>query len=119
MTEEKQNNEASENLLPCPFCGGEPNQREESGFSTTGLWCIVFCNNLKCNVDLEVGMPTLKEAVAEWNKRSLVGPDGCHIEEACFNYRHDYGLMESKERELLQFQATEWLRSWLKAWGQK
>lgn len=41
-------------------------------------------------------------------------PTPKEIEEACLNYRHDYGILEQEEQEKIQFEAQEWLQAWLK-----
>ena len=37
------------------------------------------------------------------------------INDACMWYRHDFGLLQGQEREMVRFEAKEWLRAWGKA----
>jgi hypothetical protein len=42
-------------------------------------------------------------------------PTEAQINDACMWYRHDFGLLQGQEREMVRFQAKEWLRAWGKA----
>ena len=111
----KTTEESSYNLLPCPFCGEDVDRCPCIKDDPT-----TDCNRIACkHCGMEVVWNTEDYAynVDKWNKRSHDSPPGCHIEDACMNYSHDYGLLCDKDRENMQFQATEWLRAWIKAWG--
>lgn len=41
------------------------------------------------------------------------------MHDVCLSYRHDYGLMDPKDQEILRFQSIEWLRAWKKTLGEK
>jgi len=43
--------------------------------------------------------------------------DNAQIASACLSYRHDFGLMEGKERHQLMQEAVYWLEAWQKAMG--
>lgn len=64
----------SDQLLPCPFCGGEAALHEND-------WCeppmqSAYCLNVyDCGVHGRE-MPTVKEAIAAWNRRHPPAPDG-------------------------------------------
>lgn len=49
-----------------------------------------------------------KEKVEELEK---VFKNEKFIGNVCMSYRHDFGLMTDKERELLMFECKEWMRS--------
>jgi hypothetical protein len=36
------------------------------------------------------------------------------INDACLNFRHDFGIVPEEERETIRLEAKEWLRAWLK-----
>ena len=46
-----------------------------------------------------------------------IDPTEKQIWSACLSFRHDFGLMEYREKESLRFQAIEWLRAWQKEFG--
>ena len=52
----------SEELKPCPFCGGEA---ELTGFGAPEYW--VWCPNCKASADMHTGM---ENAIAAWNARA-------------------------------------------------
>ncbi|WP_222042394.1 hypothetical protein [Rhizobium laguerreae] len=41
-------------------------------------------------------------------------PTEAQINSACLSYRHDFGLLNGEEREMVRFKAREWLRAWLR-----
>lgn len=41
--------------------------------------------------------------------------DDALLNSACMSYRHDFGLLIGAERDMVRFQAKEWLRAWQKA----
>ena len=47
--------------------------------------------------------------------RVMHKPDGALIHEACFYFRHDYGLLPIEEQKKIAWEAKEWLYSWSKA----
>jgi Lar family restriction alleviation protein len=57
----------SDDLKPCPFCGGEPFSFEDYGHSTA--W-EVGCSNSQCRVEPHVWEKTKDEAIASWNTRT-------------------------------------------------
>jgi Lar family restriction alleviation protein len=57
----------SDDLKPCPFCGGEPFSFEDYGHSTA--W-EVGCSNAQCRVEPHVWEKTKDEAIASWNTRT-------------------------------------------------
>ena len=57
----------SDDLKPCPFCGGEPFSFEDYGHSTA--W-EVGCSNSQCRVEPHVWEKTKDEALASWNTRT-------------------------------------------------
>ena len=59
--------EMSDDLKPCPFCGGEPFSFEDYGHSTA--W-EVGCSNSQCRVEPNVWEKTRDEALASWNTRT-------------------------------------------------
>ncbi len=59
--------EMSDDLKPCPFCGGEPFSFEDYGHSTA--W-EVGCSNSQCRVEPHVWEKTKDEAIASWNTRT-------------------------------------------------
>ena len=38
------------------------------------------------------------------------------INNLCFSFRHDYGLLDSNEREIIKFECSEWLRAIINNW---
>lgn len=46
----------------------------------------------------------IKELEKIFNSEKFIG-------NVCMSYRHDFGLMTDKERDLLIFQCKEWMRS--------
>ena len=57
----------SEELKPCPFCGGEADLRE-----VTGGFFVVYCTNIKgCALNpTTLGYETQEEAAEAWNRRA-------------------------------------------------
>lgn len=49
------------------------------------------------------------------NRIKVKQPNQREIIEACLFYDHSYGLMDKKQKELLEFEAKEWLHAWRKA----
>jgi NTP pyrophosphatase (non-canonical NTP hydrolase) len=41
-------------------------------------------------------------------------PTPAQTASACMSYRHDFGLLDSKERTMVSLDAKEWLRAWLR-----
>ena len=41
-------------------------------------------------------------------------PTDAEVADACMWYRHDFGLLDEREREVVRFAAREWLRAWCK-----
>jgi hypothetical protein len=41
-------------------------------------------------------------------------PTEAQINSACLSYDHSFGLMEGAERQMVRFEAREWLRAWQK-----
>ena len=41
-------------------------------------------------------------------------PTAAQTASACMSYRHDFGLLEPKERAMEMFLAKEWLRAWMR-----
>ena len=61
--------EMSENLKPCPFCGGEPDwnmELDESNSTRFGQWWRIECMDCSALGPLEENEYL---AVREWNKR--------------------------------------------------
>jgi hypothetical protein len=54
----------SDELKPCPFCGGEP---------IMGAW-DVECDNPLCEVQPTVAGQSQAEAIAAWNRRAAPAP---------------------------------------------
>lgn len=44
-------------------------------------------------------------------------PTEKQIDSACLSFRHDFGLMNDREKQKLRFQAREWLIAWMKEFG--
>lgn len=64
----------SEELKPCPFCGGHATsygtRKMESGGSTH---CLIHCDECSARLSAE----TENDAVEAWNRRAdLIDPDG-------------------------------------------
>lgn len=38
------------------------------------------------------------------------------IDNVCLSYRHDFGLMAEKNRQMLRFECKEWMRSIVNNW---
>lgn len=45
---------------------------------------------------------------------ALAVPNDAQVASACMSYRHDFGLLDAKERAALMWQAREWLHAWRK-----
>lgn len=45
---------------------------------------------------------------------ALAVPTDDQVASACLSYRHDFGLLDAKERAALMWQAREWLNAWRK-----
>lgn len=59
-------------LLPCPFCGGQPQYDGEDG-DLRGVW--VCCLNIPCPSEPKVRASTKTKAIAAWNTRTdLIQP---------------------------------------------
>ena len=56
-------------LLPCPFCGGEPN------LALTGAWYSIVCTTLGCEVIMD-DFNSRDDAIAAWNRREEKGGSG-------------------------------------------
>ncbi|MCS4089571.1 hypothetical protein [Rhizobium sp. BK176] len=41
-------------------------------------------------------------------------PTEAQINSACMSYRHDFGLLEGEEREMVRSQARWWLQAWMR-----
>lgn len=42
-------------------------------------------------------------------------PTDAQVNSACLSYRHDFGLLQDQQREMVRFEAKEWLIAWQKA----
>ena len=62
-----------EELLPCPFCGGEARAWKYSHPSHGEYWRVV-CNEPSCCISGD--RPTEAEAIAAWNTRTPIEYDG-------------------------------------------
>ena len=41
-------------------------------------------------------------------------PNTRQIDDAAMSYRHDFGLLDEREKAKIRFAAREWLRAWQK-----
>ena len=63
----------SEQLKPCPFCGGNAEQNEWSrrgGGTGYGVFCYNLCVRLENERSLSDGYDTEEEAINAWNTRA-------------------------------------------------
>lgn len=61
----------SDDLLPCPFCGGEAYLRDDVSHSTA---YFVGCSTKDCFGEIHWGQ-TAEETIAAWNRRTVTLPD--------------------------------------------
>lgn len=75
--------DTSVDLLPCPFCGGQPNVRRESGDERNAYANVVKVQCSACGVVISATGDTTKpgyadnsttevRAIAKWNRRAPV-----------------------------------------------
>lgn len=80
----------SNELLNCPFCGGEATMHHQGGGLGKQYW-YVACHRMTCLMDLETPlMDTEAEAIEAWNTRA---------ERTC----HDFGGEEGANAEGYDF----------------
>lgn len=65
----------SEELKPCPFCGGEAKLLKDELGNTADMygaeWWYVACSNLDCGIYAKTAdRPTPQEAAKLWNRRA-------------------------------------------------
>ncbi len=76
------------------------------------LWLLAIVKNeLAKTSDICIELARHRYEVK--NKKSIIDrPTRGQITDACLSYRHDYGLMDRVEREILRADAVRWLEIW-------
>jgi hypothetical protein len=78
---------------------------KERLFSTTNINAVVLIGEIKENI---FGLSKDKENKKDFNELS---EEPVFIDNICLSYRHDFGLMDKHDKELIRFNAKEWLRA--------
>lgn len=81
----------SETLMPCPFCGGEPDWKR---WEVNGVWQIkIFCDTANCHVHPSV-FGNEKTMTVVWNTRQPPVPviDGLDEAITAMNTQGDEGI---------------------------
>ncbi|MDY0388602.1 MAG: hypothetical protein RBT65_16065 [Methanolobus sp.] len=63
----------------------------------------------------------LESANKHWQEKQKANienlfSDQNFINNLCFSFRHDYGLLDSNERDIIKFECSEWLRAIINNW---
>lgn len=95
---------------------GENNAPREAADTITAL--RAENERLKSTIVAQETLIRSHEAEAERLREALQNDSTPEqVDDACMSFRHDYGLMKKVDQAALQWNATEWLRAWQKAFA--
>ncbi len=57
-------------LLPCPWCGGQPDFINDGGHGLGNILTEIACQNVDCPVSISTGYFDRWEAIKKWNTRA-------------------------------------------------
>lgn len=104
--------------IPCPFCGSDAMEYEFAGSQgyIECSTCYASGPDDKRAADPDCDIDAAWDA---WDRRinqteKEAEPTDEQLFDVCLSYRHDFGLLNQKEQELVRFQAKEWRRAWQK-----